>query len=279
MWQKQHPHMSSFRESVKTLEADIQHANNLAAALPRDYGGESGDRVQMRLSYSPFAPFFLFLIEWLDYKCMDTLPRLVTWAASVSVTLSSSLFTTLSTSMENPKSSSLIVQVYVDGMPTMSSQERKATLREFYAVIYPSLRQLGGQFIELEDTNKRSRCTEVLSRKRVEDRRKVSDKEIDRDDECGICMETCTKMVLPNCGHSMCICCFHDWNVRSQSCPFCRGSLKRVSSRDLWVLTGNIDVVDTVTLAKEDLRRFYLYIDNLPPLMHDTHSLLYDYMI
>ena len=68
-------------------------------------------------------------------------------------------------------------------------------------------------------------------------------------------------------------------NVRSQSCPFCRGSLKRVSSRDLWVLTGNIDVVDTVTLAKEDLRRFYLYIDNLPPLMHDTHSLLYDYMI
>ncbi|XP_034677106.1 E3 ubiquitin-protein ligase AIRP2-like [Vitis riparia] len=255
MWQKQHPHMSSFRESVKTLEADIQHANNLAAALPRDYGGESGDRVQMRLSYSPFAPFFLFLIEWLDYKCMDTLPS---YLGLLHI---------------------LVYKVYVDGMPTMSSQERKATLREFYAVIYPSLRQLGGQFIELEDTNKRSRCTEVLSRKRVEDRRKVSDKEIDRDDECGICMETCTKMVLPNCGHSMCICCFHDWNVRSQSCPFCRGSLKRVSSRDLWVLTGNIDVVDTVTLAKEDLRCFYLYIDNLPPLMPDTHSLLYDYMI
>ena len=68
-------------------------------------------------------------------------------------------------------------------------------------------------------------------------------------------------------------------NVRSQSCPFCRGSLKRVRSRDLWVLTSNIDVVDTATLAKEDLRRFYLYIDNLPLLMPDTHSLLYDYMI
>ena len=65
--------------------------------------------------------------------------------------------------------------------------------------------------MELEDNNKKSRGAEVLSRKRVEDKKKVSDKDIDRDDECGICMETRTKMVLPNCGHSMCICCFHDW--------------------------------------------------------------------
>lgn len=79
------------------------------------------------------------------------------------------------------------------------------------AVIYPSLRQLEGEFIELEDFNTRSQYQDVLSKKRGEYQRKLSGKNLERDDECGICMENCTKMVLPNCGHSMCICCFHDW--------------------------------------------------------------------
>lgn len=35
--------------------------------------------------------------------------------------------------------------------------------------------------------------------------------EDDREDECGICLETCTKMVLPNCNHAMCINCYRDW--------------------------------------------------------------------
>lgn len=43
-----------------------------AAALPRDY---CGDCIQMRLSYSLFAPFLLYLIEWMDYSCTDTLPN------------------------------------------------------------------------------------------------------------------------------------------------------------------------------------------------------------
>lgn len=43
-----------------------------AAALPGDYGG---DRVHMRLSYSPLAPFILFLVEWMDYSCTDALPN------------------------------------------------------------------------------------------------------------------------------------------------------------------------------------------------------------
>ena len=69
-------------------------------------------------------------------------------------------------------------------------------------------------------------------------------------------------------------------NARSESCPFCRGSLKRVSSTDLWVLTSNSDVIDAVTLAKENLRRFNLYIENLRPFVApDTHVMLFDYMI
>ncbi|KAF3431127.1 hypothetical protein FNV43_RR25857 [Rhamnella rubrinervis] len=242
---------SSFGESVKALEADIQHANSLAASLPRDY---SGDFIQMTLSYSPFAPFLLYLIEWMDYSCTDALPS---YLGLLHI---------------------LIHKVYVDGMPSLSSKERKASLREFYAIIYPSLRQLESEFIELED-NTGSQYKEVLSKKRGENERKLSDKDLERDDECGICMENCTKMVLPNCGHSMCICCFHDWNARSQSCPFCRGNLTKVSSRDLWVLTSNIDVIDAVTLAKENLRRFYLYIESLPIIMPDTHVVVGDYML
>jgi len=67
--------------------------------------------------------------------------------------------------------------------------------------------------------------------------------------------------------------------VRSQSCPFCRGSLKRMSCTDLWVLISNDDVIDTVALAGENLRRFYLYMDNLPILVPETQAILFDYMI
>ncbi|KAH7515605.1 E3 ubiquitin-protein ligase AIRP2 [Ziziphus jujuba] len=243
---------SSFGESVKALEADIQHANNLAAAVPRDY---SGDFIQMRLAYSPFAPIFMYLIEWMDYSCTDALPS---YLGLLHI---------------------LIHKVYVDGMPSLSSKERKASLREFYAVIYPSLRQLEGEFIELEDFNTRNQYQDVLSKKSGENQRKLSDKDPERDDECGICMENCTKMVLPSCGHSMCICCFHDWNARSQSCPFCRGNLTKISSKDLWVLTSTFDVIDAVTLAKENLRCFYLYIENLPILVPDSHVVVYDYML
>ncbi|XP_043723995.1 E3 ubiquitin-protein ligase AIRP2-like isoform X1 [Telopea speciosissima] len=241
MWQEQ-PSRSSYRESIKALEADVQHANSLAAALPRDCGGEY---LQMRLTYSPFAPFFVFLIEWIDCS-FTTLPSYLGFLHIV------------------------IYKVYLDGMTSISSKESKATIKEFYAVIYPTLRQLEGELTELADKNEKGECPEISGRKRAEERWKLSNKDPEREDECGICMEACTKMVLPNCGHSMCISCFRDWNLRSQSCPFCRGSLKRVNSNDLWVLTGNGDVVDTVTLAKENLRHFYLYIDTLPLELGDA---------
>ncbi|OVA20507.1 zinc finger protein [Macleaya cordata] len=251
MWQKQ-PNKLSYKESIKALEADIQHANSLSVSLPRDYGGEC---LKMRLSFSPLAPLFLFLIEWMDCSCTDTLPN---YLGLLHI---------------------LIYKVHVDGKTTMSSHERRASIREFYAVIYPSLQLLEGDLTELEDKNKLSWCMEVSDTMRVKDRKMNSNEDPEIEDECGICMEACTKMVLPNCGHSLCISCFHDWNVRSQSCPFCRGSLKRVSSNDLWVLTSNGDVVDTATLAKENLRRFYLYIDSLPLVIPDTLFFVHDYMI
>lgn len=48
---------------------------------------------------------------------------------------------------------------------------------------------------------------------------------------------------------------------------------------DLWVLTGSNDVVDSETLAMDSLIRFHLYIESLATLTHDTHVLLFDYMI
>ncbi|KAI5679302.1 hypothetical protein M9H77_10252 [Catharanthus roseus] len=243
---------SSFRDSIKALEADVRHANTLAAAIPRDLGEES---IQMKVSYSPFAPFLLFLIEWMDYSCLDRLPCCLGLLHI------------------------LVYKEYVDGMTKMSSEERKASVQEFYTVIYPLLKQLEDDLLELMDDNyKRPQGFDIFSKKRMEDRKK-SYRDLERDDECGICMEIGSQVVLPNCGHSMCISCYHDWYIRSQSCPFCRGNLKRVSSADLWVLTGNSDVVDTVTVAKENLRCFYLYIEKLPLVVPDNNLLLYDYLI
>ena len=151
--------------------------------------------------------------------------------------------------------------------------------------------------------------------KNVEDKRKPFDVELERENECGICLEPCTKMVLPNCCHTMCVNCYHDWytlilfplinfglvfirwewknaivlggellntficicfrNTRSESCPFCRGSLERVNSGDLWVLTCSSDVTDVQTVLKEDLLRLHLYINSLPKDIPDALFLMY----
>ncbi|URE16492.1 zinc finger, RING-type [Musa troglodytarum] len=181
----------SFRGSLKGLEADVNHANTLADAIRRTYGGAC---LQMRVSCSPLASVFLFLMQWLDCTCSCSLPT----------------------------------------------------------IIYPSLQQLESNLVEREQSNEKGRAKEMVGGKRMEEWKKLADRDLDRDDECGICLEVCTKMVLPSCNHAMCIKCYRDWNVRSQSCPFCRGSLKRVQSRDLWVLTNRDDVIDTVALEMDN---------------------------
>jgi hypothetical protein len=93
----------SFKESLKTLEADIQHANTLASELPRDYDGAC---LQMRLSYVPAAHFLLFLVQWTDCSLAGALGLLHI----------------------------LIYKVYMDGTTTMSTYERKASFHEFYGM-------------------------------------------------------------------------------------------------------------------------------------------------
>ncbi|XP_040938989.1 E3 ubiquitin-protein ligase AIRP2 isoform X2 [Gossypium hirsutum] len=204
---------SSYQDFLKILKADIQHANALAAAIPR---AKSGAHLQMKL-------------------------------------------------------------VYTDGRSNISRRGRKATIREFYGVILPSLQRLHSNLGELDDDKEAGGSS---AKKRVDLDNRLGNIDFEREDECGICLEPCTKMVLPNCCHAMCIKCYRNWNTKSESCPFCRGSLKRVNSEDLWVLTCNDDVVDNKTVSQEDLLRFYLYINSLPKDFPDALFLVYyEYLI
>ncbi|KAI3434074.1 RING-type domain-containing protein [Psidium guajava] len=235
----------SFKDSLKVLEADIQHANTLASDFPRDY---DGDCLQMRLSYSPAAHFFLFLVQWADCHLAGALGLLRI----------------------------LIYKVCVDGTTTMTTHERKASIREFYAVIYPSLLQLQKGVTDTEDRRQKTACMERCRRREEEEHRQYADIEFEKEDECGICMEMNSKIVLPNCSHAMCLKCYREWRTRSQSCPFCRNNLKRVNSGDLWIFMDSRDVVDVATVTRENLRRLFMYIDKLPLVVPDNLLETYD---
>ncbi|KAB5560587.1 hypothetical protein DKX38_005544 [Salix brachista] len=325
---------NSFKDSLKVLEADIQHANTLlkissvnsclmwtyrpkwsgktkflcfhfkflfcnarcrASDISRDYDGAC---LQMRMSYSPAANLFLFLVQWTDCHLAGALGLLRI----------------------------LIYKVYVDGTTTMTTHERKASIREFYAVIYPSLLQLQRGVTDTEDKKQKAVCMERYRRRDDEEHRQHADVDIEREEECGICMEMNSKIVLPNCNHAMCLKCYRECSQlgfdfkgnaiiiavhctgrmlyqqperfpqhiikmecevldllqaentrsRSQSCPFCRDSLKRVNSGDLWVFTDSKDIVDMATVTSDNLRRLFMYVDKLPLIIPDNLFDTYD---
>jgi uncharacterized protein YbaR (Trm112 family) len=69
---------------------------------------------------------------------------------------------------------------------------------------------------------------------------------------------------------------FHHRRGRSQSCPFCRGSLKRVNSGDLWIYADKSDVVDLALITRQNCKRLFMYIDKLPLIIPDTVYMPYD---
>eukprot|EP00268_Persea_americana_P022002 TRINITY_DN2186_c1_g1_i11.p1 TRINITY_DN2186_c1_g1~~TRINITY_DN2186_c1_g1_i11.p1 ORF type:complete len:148 (-),score=27.98 TRINITY_DN2186_c1_g1_i11:349-792(-) len=146
----------------------------------------------------------------------------------------------------------------------MSVHERKASIKEFYAVIFPSLLQLQSGITDMEVRKQKAVCMERYRRRDDEERRQYSEVEAEREEECGICMELNSKIVLPNCIHAMCMKCYREWHSRSQSCPFCRDSLKRVNSGDLWIFTDSREVIDMAALSRENLRRLFMYIISCP---------------
>ncbi|KAM0995998.1 hypothetical protein ACFX13_006110 [Malus domestica] len=234
-----------FRDSLKALQADIQHANTLALDYPRE---KDGARLQMRLSYCQAANFFLFLVQWTDCHLAGALGLLRI----------------------------LIYTTYPDGKTTMSVYERKASIREFYAVIFPSLLQLQRGITDVEERKQKEICTTRYKRRDESERGKLSEIDIEREEECGICMEVNRKVVLPNCSHSLCLKCYRDWHGRSQSCPFCRDSLKRINSGDLWIYTEKCDALDLSSILREDRKRLFMYVEKLPLIVPDPVFLPYD---
>lgn len=222
-----------FKDSLKALEADIQHANTLALSSPRDQDGAS---LQMRLSFSPAVDLFSFLFPWTDCKFAGALGLLRIF----------------------------IYMTYADGKTTMSVQERKASIKQFYDVIFPSILQLQSGITDLEERKQKEICSKKYSRKDNFDKGKLSDADAEREIECGICMETNSRVVLPNCSHSLCLKCYRDWHGRSRSCPFCRDSLKEVNNSDLWICIEAGEIVDMNVISKENEKRLFMYIEKLP---------------
>ncbi|TKY47147.1 E3 ubiquitin-protein ligase Topors [Spatholobus suberectus] len=235
----------SFQDSLKALEADIQYANTLALGYPRD---KDGGCFQMRISYSPAAPIFLFLVQWMDYRLAGALGLLRI----------------------------LIYVTYGNGKNTMSIYERKASIRQFYTVIFPALLQLEKGITDLEERKQKEIYACRYQRKSEFNERRQSEIDIEREDECGVCLEVKAKVVLPNCCHYMCLKCYRDWCQRSQSCPFCRDSLKRINSGDLWIYTDKSDIVDVGTIFKENCKMLFLYIEKLPLIVPDPRHVFYD---
>ncbi|KAK8613193.1 hypothetical protein V6N13_100963 [Hibiscus sabdariffa] len=235
----------SFKDSLKALEADIQFANTLASDYPREYDGAC---LQMRLSYSPAAHFFLFLVQWTDCHLAGALGLLRI----------------------------LIYKAYADGKTTMSIHERKASLREFYGVIFPSLLQLQKGITDVDERKQKEICASKFKRRDEMNKGKLCEIDLEREEECGICMEMHSKIVLPNCNHSMCMKCYRTWRIKSRSCPFCRDSLKRVDSGDLWIYTSMNDIVDLSSISSENMKRLFMYIEKLPLIVSDPKIVSYD---
>ncbi|KAI4385961.1 hypothetical protein MLD38_003944 [Melastoma candidum] len=236
---------SPFRDSLKALQADIQHANTLALDFPR----ENGAHIQMRLSYSPVAHLFLFLVQWTDCHLAGALGLLRV----------------------------LVYMTYADGKTTMSVYERKATIRDFYAVIFPSLLQLQMGITDLEERKQREICSTRYRRREEMDQRKLSEVDKEREEECGICLEKTSRIVLPNCCHSLCLKCYQNWRERSLSCPFCRDNLKKIKADDLWVYMDRRDIVDMSTIQNEGSKRLFMYMDKLPLVVPEAVFVSYDY--
>lgn len=79
------------------------------------------------------------------------------------------------------------------------------------AVIYPSLMQLQRGVTDTEDKKQKAVCMERYRRRDEEEHKQYTDIDIEREEECGICMEVNSKIVLPNCNHALCLKCYREW--------------------------------------------------------------------
>ncbi|VAH31760.1 unnamed protein product [Triticum turgidum subsp. durum] len=79
------------------------------------------------------------------------------------------------------------------------------------AMIFPSLMQLEHGMSDSDDWRQRAACSERYRRRdEPEDsKRPISEIDAEIEEECRICMELNSRVVLRNCSHDMCIKCYH----------------------------------------------------------------------
>ncbi|XP_073138766.1 E3 ubiquitin-protein ligase AIRP2-like [Henckelia pumila] len=243
----------SFRQALDDIEANVEHANALAAAIPR---ARSGTRLEMKLVYNDIAPLLLHLIQWMECSCSCISPRYLNLSYI------------------------LICKVFEDGTPKISTCARKASISDFYGIILPLLEQLHSDMAKLDGTNAANLVSESTNKKRQEKRGESSSSDPLKDGECGICLVAQAEIVLPDCYHSMCSNCYYKWISRSESCPFCRDNLEGLEPTDLWYLTSKDEVADPAAIFTEDLQNFFLYIKNLPKVVPEImFQKYYEYLI
>lgn len=63
----------------------------------------------------------------------------------------------------------------------------------------------------MEDKKKNAVCMERRRRRDDYEKLYFSEIETEKEDECGICIELNSKIVLPNCSHAMCMKCYRQW--------------------------------------------------------------------
>jgi hypothetical protein len=78
--------------------------------------------------------------------------------------------------------------------------------------------QLQKGITDVEDRKQREICAMKYKRKDEMDKGKLSEIDLEREEECGICMEMNSKVVLPICSHSMCMRCYRSWYAQSIIC-------------------------------------------------------------
>jgi len=77
-------------------------------------------------------------------------------------------------------------------------------------VIFPSLLQLERGITDVEDRKQKEICAKYKKKDEM-DKGKLSEIDLEREEECGICMEINSRVVLPKCNHAMCMKCYRDW--------------------------------------------------------------------
>ncbi|KAK8549417.1 hypothetical protein V6N13_027171 [Hibiscus sabdariffa] len=117
----------------------------------------------MRLSYSPTAHFFHFLVQWTDCHLAGALGLLIII-----------IYKVICNGFFPPKA-------YADGKTVMSIRERKASIREFYGVIFSSLLQLSRGITDMNERKQKEICAARFKKRDKMSKGKLSEIDLERE--------------------------------------------------------------------------------------------------